>query len=199
MDRAVFLMTDADLISKAVAGCKASFEILWMRHRHFIKMLALRITRDATDAEDAMQDAAVMLCRKLSTFRRESHFRTWLHTLVTNCSYMLLRRKRKHAMPNDELVQHVILDAVFPTPDDVEDGFGYVARKQLGARISKAVGELRPDYRKLFITYRLEDHTLAETAKLSKRSLPSFKSAIHRANQDLYYSLKAMGVSEAGL
>jgi len=53
--------------------------------------LALRITRNAADAEEAVQDAFCNVIRKVDTFRGDSAFRSWLYRVVSNAAYQKVR------------------------------------------------------------------------------------------------------------
>lgn len=70
------------LLERARAGHEDAFRILVERHRGRAYGLALRITRSATDAEDAAQEAFVRAWLALPRFRGEASFGTWLHRIV---------------------------------------------------------------------------------------------------------------------
>jgi RNA polymerase sigma-70 factor, ECF subfamily len=54
---------------------------------------AYRHLHNIADAEDAVQDALLAAYKHLHQFRGESHFSTWLTTIVCNCARMQLRRR----------------------------------------------------------------------------------------------------------
>src|SRR5438309_11166656 len=55
--------------------------------------LARRMLGNDADAEDVTQDVLLQVVRKLSTFRGESAFPTWLHRVTVNAA-LAFRRKR---------------------------------------------------------------------------------------------------------
>ena len=74
-------VTDAELVERARHGDAAAFGELVDRHRHAVYRAALR---SPADAEDAAQDAFVTAYRRLSSFRGEASFKTWLLSITWN-------------------------------------------------------------------------------------------------------------------
>src|SRR6516164_11508126 len=67
--------------------------------------LALRITGSNEDAEEAAQDALWTAARKISTFKGESAFGSWLYRIAANAAYQKLRSRqsRRHEVPWAEI------------------------------------------------------------------------------------------------
>ena len=60
--------------------------------------LATRITRNAPDAEEAVQDAFLSVTRKVHTFRGDATFSSWIYRIVANAAYQCCRRRRRRAV-----------------------------------------------------------------------------------------------------
>ena len=71
-------MSDLDLVRRAQAGDSDAFGELVERNRRAVFRAALAALGSAAEADDVAQDAFVMAYRKLSSFRGEAAFRTWL-------------------------------------------------------------------------------------------------------------------------
>jgi RNA polymerase sigma factor (sigma-70 family) len=80
------------LISKAVKGDKKALESLIKRHEPFIYNLAWKYTNDQEEAKDLTQEALLKIITKLSTFKAESAFKTWVYRIVVN---LFLETKRR--------------------------------------------------------------------------------------------------------
>src|SRR5260370_41150178 len=63
---------------------------------------AFRFLRNATDAEDAVQDALLSAYKHLGQFRGQAQLSTWLTTIVSNAARMQLRRRRGSYLSLDE-------------------------------------------------------------------------------------------------
>lgn len=75
---------DENLIELALKGDKKSLEELIYRHQAWIYNLALRMVFYPQEAEDVTQEVLIKIITKLSSFRGESSFRTWMYRIVVN-------------------------------------------------------------------------------------------------------------------
>src|ERR1700732_5615967 len=75
---------DEELVSNAQAGDKDALEKLVRRHQPWVFNIALRMVWYREAAEDATQEILIKVVTKLSTFRGQSQFRTWLYRIAFN-------------------------------------------------------------------------------------------------------------------
>jgi len=75
---------DEELASSALTGNKDSLETLVRRHQPWVFNIALRMLWRRDRAEDATQEILIKVVTKLSTFRGQSKFRTWLYRIAFN-------------------------------------------------------------------------------------------------------------------
>jgi len=73
-----------DVVRRAQAGDQAAFEDLYRDHAGRVYALCLRMTADVGRAEELAQDVFLRAWTKLSTFRGDAAFSTWLHRLAVN-------------------------------------------------------------------------------------------------------------------
>lgn len=73
-----------DLVDKAIAGDGQALEELLGSTSGLVFNLALRFLGTVHDAEDATQEIAVKIMTRLSTFRKESAFSTWVYRIAVN-------------------------------------------------------------------------------------------------------------------
>src|ERR1700752_4699023 len=85
---------DFDLIAQAKNGNRNALEKLVLRHQAWIYNIAIRMVFHPQDAEEVTQEALVKVVTKLSTFKGESKFRTWLYRIAAN---HVLNMKRRSA------------------------------------------------------------------------------------------------------
>ena len=81
----------AEDVSRAMAGDVSAFERLYHRHVPRVHALARRMA-GAQDADELTQDIFVRTWQKLSSFRGDAAFATWLHRLAVNVIIERLRR-----------------------------------------------------------------------------------------------------------
>ena len=93
-DAALTEAEDRALVRLVQSGSKEALDLLIARHQRWIYNIALRMVCLPQDAEDATQEILIKVLTKLSTFRGDSQFRTWLYRLAVN---HLLNMKRARA------------------------------------------------------------------------------------------------------
>ncbi len=106
-------MTDQELVERARGGDPSAFEELVGRHHRAALRAALAALGSAEEADDVAQDAWIAAHARLSDFRQEASFRTWLLTIVWNKA---LDRRRRLGRTLRRLVS---LDQGWDDPDAV--------------------------------------------------------------------------------
>ena len=175
-------MTEAEAISRAQAGEEASFEALYTLHKNRVYSLCLRMTSDCSRAEDLTQEAFLQLYRKIGSFRGESAFATWLHRLTVNIVLMAFRKKG--------LLETSLEESLEPWSEDgpVRE-YGAADRVLHGAvdriTLQRAITELPPGYRMIFLLHDVEGFEHNEIAKMLGCSIGNSKSQLHKARMKL--------------
>src|SRR5882724_208041 len=86
--------SDDELVAEAQHGNRVALEKLVLRHQAWIYNIAIRMVFHPQDAEEITQEVLVEVITKLSTFKGESKFRTWLYRIAAN---HVLNMKRRSA------------------------------------------------------------------------------------------------------
>jgi len=85
-------LADAELVELAKKGDRAALEKLILRHQAWIYNIAIRMVFQPHDAEEVTQEVLIKVITKLSTFKGESKFRTWLYRIAANHVLNMKRR-----------------------------------------------------------------------------------------------------------
>lgn len=88
---------DTRLAAQAAEGDRAAFARLVERHYDRIHALAWKFLGNAQDAEDLAQEVCMTLGRRISGFRGEARFSTWLYQVVLNAARDAMRRNASRA------------------------------------------------------------------------------------------------------
>jgi len=187
-------LTEAEAIERAKQGDAEAFESLYSLHKRRVYSLCLRMTGNPASAEDLTQEAFLQLFRKIGTFRGESAFSTWLHRMSVNVVLMQLRKKSLPVVPIDETTD---TDEESPrkepgAPD--ERLAGSIDRLQL----QRAVDELPPGYRTIFVLHDVEGFEHNEIATMVGCSIGNSKSQLHKARLKLRELLRFSRAEKAG-
>jgi RNA polymerase sigma-70 factor (ECF subfamily) len=88
-------VNDLDLAQKAKDGDRAAFRHLLERHYDTLYRVSYRFFGSAAEAEDVAQEIAMTLADRISSFRGESRFSTWLYRVAINGCRDHARRLRR--------------------------------------------------------------------------------------------------------
>src|SRR5947199_7516570 len=83
---------DAELVKQAKNGDRSALEKLVLRHQAWIYNIAVRMVFRPHDAEEVTQEVLGKVITKLSTFKGDSAFRTWLYRIAANSVLNMKRR-----------------------------------------------------------------------------------------------------------
>jgi len=86
---------DVSLVTALRRGDPTAAEDLVAVYGDRACLLATRITRNAQDAEKAVQDAFLSVIRKIDSFRGEAAFGSWVCRIVANAAYQCCRKPRR--------------------------------------------------------------------------------------------------------
>jgi RNA polymerase sigma-70 factor (ECF subfamily) len=169
---------DFDLAQKAALGNIAAFELLYKRYHRRTYSLCLRMTSSPSEAEDLTQEVFIQLFRKIGSFRGESAFSTWLHRLTVNQVLMHFRRRS---------VKNERTSGDGEVPEQTVPGTENQAKMPVIDRIAltRAITELPPGYRSVFMLHDVEGYEHEEVARILKISVGTSKSQLHKARLKL--------------
>ena len=189
-------LVEAELIVKAKLGDAQAFQSLYEKHKRRVYSLCLRMTSNTAEAEDLTQEAFLQLYRKIATFRGESAFSTWLHRLSVNVVLMHLRKKSLPVVSLEETTQGSGEDDTPKKDFGAEDIAlaGSIDRLQL----QKAVDDLPPGYRTIFVLHDVEGYEHNEIADIVGCSIGNSKSQLHKARMKLRDLLKMKRAEKSG-
>jgi RNA polymerase sigma-70 factor (ECF subfamily) len=165
--------------------------------------VALRLTRDASDAEDLVQDAALLALRGFGTFRRGTNFRAWFLRILTNAFISGKRRHRAEDTavsldePPNAYLQRRAIDVAHQQPEvAVRDAAGDVVRTVLGRitadEVAAAIDALPEEFRVVSTLYFLEDLSYQEIAEMVGVPIGTVRSRLHRGRALLQQRLWRM-------
>jgi RNA polymerase sigma-70 factor, ECF subfamily len=173
--------TETQLIARAQQGDEQAFAALFEAHKRRVYSLCLRMLGNPTEAEDLTQEAFLQLFRKIATFRGESAFSTWLHRLSVNVVLMHLRKKGLNQISLDETENS--------QGEPIKRDYGDDDRRLVGSidriGLNRAIAELPPGYRTVFILHDVEGYEHNEIAEIMNCSIGNSKSQLHKARLKL--------------
>jgi RNA polymerase sigma-70 factor (ECF subfamily) len=189
------VVEDSALIEMILAGQGECFTILMDRHLAAVRRRIRSMVGSAADADDLVQEVLLKVWLRLSTFRSESSFRTWMTRVAINEALQAHRRERCRPPRSQELRD---LDT-FASP--VESPYRSLARTEVIHAVRNAVMKLPAKYRQVLILRDLEQLSTNETAQSLQASIPAVKTRLVRARLMLLAGLqpsKRLGLASLG-
>ncbi|MBO4138733.1 RNA polymerase sigma factor [Micromonospora tulbaghiae] len=168
-------LDDEELVTRVRAGDREAYEALVARHTASAYRTAVLLGA-GPDAEDVVQEAFVKAYRKLSRYRSEASFRSWLLAIVANETRNLHRtRNRRDGLT----LRAAAADPVATVTAD--DGLGAVLAAERRAALVGALRRLPERDREVIVCRYLLD--LGEDETVTVLGLPrgTVKSRTHRA------------------
>jgi len=171
--------TDSSDAALAATGDRQAFERLYRTHVNRVFAVCARMVNDRTHAEELTQDVFVRAWDKLSLFRGEAAFGTWLHRLavnvVLNARKTEGRRRSRFETEGDE-IEAVPQGAAVSVPGASID-------------LDAAISRLPPGARRVFILHDVEGYKHEEVADMLGITAGGSKAQLHRARHLLRQTL----------
>lgn len=178
---------DKTLIQEAIGGSRSALDTLVRRHFDFIYNVALRYVLNPDDAEDLTQEVLVKVITKLSQFRHDSDFRTWLYRIVFNHFLTMKKTKMENVVSNFDQYG-AGLDSI-PNQDlSIEEAFS-LKEEVIDAKLSCMTGMLMCLSREQRLVYILGEFFEMDSSlgsEIFSISPENYRKQLSRARKDLY-------------
>ena len=164
--------------------------------------MAYGLLGDRVEAEDAVQEAALLAFRNFSSFEPGTNFKAWFFRILTNWCFgrYRQRKRRPDTVEFDEVPAAYLFrqtrDAGLHRPgaDPAADVIG----KLEGEKIHAAIQRLPEEFRPVAVLYFLEDLSYEEIAATLSVPVGTVRSRLHRGRRLLQKELWTLAV-EAGI
>jgi RNA polymerase sigma-70 factor, ECF subfamily len=168
---------EREVVARARDGDVEAFEQLYRANSNRVYGLCLRLSGNTTLAQELAQDVFVRAWQRLSTFRGDSAFFSWLYTLAVNMCFSERRsrmRRLARVMPTDDLT---------PYEKPARE------RPERGLDLEKAIAALPAGARAVFVMHDVHGFKHAEIAAMMGVATGTCKAQLHRARKLLRESL----------
>jgi RNA polymerase sigma factor (sigma-70 family) len=157
-------------IRLAQQGDQQAFYQLYQKYHRKVYAICWRMLADKESAEDVCQEVFVQLWQKITNFRGESKFSTWLHSVTNN---IVLGHLRKHKN---------WLQRIFSIEDQTIQDIGVEMEDNTGlTTLDKHIARLPERARLVFVLFAIEGYRHEEIAKMLNMAVGTSKAQYHRA------------------
>lgn len=176
---------DAELIEQFQNGNTAVFDTLFTRYQKRTYRLVQRFVPNHEDALDITQDAFIRAYQGLSNFKSQCQFYSWLYRITVNLCIDFLRKKsRSEVMVYESEDSDELPMANFPDLRSVSPAKA-AENKELRSQIRKAIRQLPPKQRQIFILRHWDGLSLKDIATVVGRSDGTVKAHLFHAHRNL--------------
>jgi RNA polymerase sigma-70 factor (ECF subfamily) len=167
-------------VEAARKGDKAAFGRLVEAYQGPIYNLAYRMLGNASEAEDAAQEAFVRAYKHLRTYDPQRPFSTWLFSIASHYCIDRIRRRRIDWLPlEEEIAEPVRLASASPNPERV------VTERDREAWVQELMSTLAPVDRAALTLHYWYDAPYSEIAEVLELTVSAVKSRLYRARRAL--------------
>lgn len=167
-----------DIIERAASGDGAAVRDIVEAFQQRAMSLALRMLKDQSTAEDAVQESFIRMYRSLANFRYDSQFSTWFYRIVyTTCLNVLRAQRRMPLMdPLDEET----------TPSWIEpEVFDQLDRSLIESVLMEEFANMSPTYAAVMDLFYVKECSYEEIVRVTGMPLGTVKTRLNRGRAAL--------------
>lgn len=174
------------LVVRAQGGDVGAFEALYHQHAGRVYALALRLTGNRDGAGELTQDVFVTAWQRLTTFRGDAAFASWLHRIALNTMFMRARGDRRRIARI-----RPASDTEAGDEDEVTSASGHasVVDVEQAVDLERAIASLPAGARRVFLLHDVLGYRHDEIARLTGLAAGTLRAQLHRARRLLMEAL----------
>lgn len=153
---------------------------------------ALKMTRNAADAEDLLQETYMKAFQHFDRFTPGTNLKAWLYRIMTNAYINSYRRKKRRPVQTsaEEVTDHQLYTTSSHDSTGLESAEVEALKKLPDQRITDALNALSEDYRMVVYYADVEGLAYKEIAEIMGTPLGTVMSRLHRGRKQLRELLK---------
>lgn len=183
---------DYALVQMAIEGNQSAYTDLMKNYRDSLYFMLLKMTNNATDAEDMTIEAFGKAFKSIHLYSPKYAFSTWLFRIATNNAIDFIRKKKQGTLSIDKSVNgdeggpslSQNLDSGDLDPEEI------FVREQKIELMRKVVDRLKPHYKHLIELRYFKEFSYEEIAEEMSLPLGTVKAQLFRAREFLYNIMK---------
>ncbi len=188
-------LSDLDLVEGVKRASEPHFNELYGRYFNRVYSFVHSRLRNHSDAEEVTQETFVTIFKSIEKYRGQSSLLSWMFGIAKNLSNNMIRRSQNQR----ERFESVEKEYYAPkasigqsSPDEV------LSLQRYAEVIGKRMSSLPEWQRRIFEMRHLENMSIPEIAKTSRRSNDAVRSSLYRMKKLIFDAVDAPGEAHAG-
>lgn len=184
------MTNETELIELLKQGDEGAFKAIVEQWQDMVYNTILGIVQNETEAEDLAQDVFIKVFEKISGFKGDSKFSTWLYRIATTTALDHLRsKKRKKRFGFLQSLSGGGTDEKEQVPDFHHPGVS-LDNKERAAVLFKAIEALPENQKTAYTLHKLEGLSYRDVSEVLNTTVSAVESLMSRANQNLRKQLE---------
>jgi RNA polymerase sigma-70 factor (ECF subfamily) len=176
---------DKTLLESIAAGDKLAMQVLFQRHNVRVYRFVLRLSGNASLAEEIVSEVFLNVWRHANTFEAKCQVTTWLLAIARHKAVSALRRRSE---------THLDHDMAATIADPCEDAETVLDREDRSKIIRKCLTQLSPSHREIIDLVYYHEKSVDEVARIIDAPKSTVKTRMFYARSHLAKLLSAAGV-----
>jgi RNA polymerase sigma-70 factor (ECF subfamily) len=161
-------------VNQAILGDSEGFQKLYETYKTYVYSLCLRMTHNPALSEDLTQDVFFQVWKKISSFKGNSQFRTWLHRVAVNAVLMHIRQRNRR-------IHTISMEESFLPEADSEPSTTISLDMEDRISLQTVIRRLPPEPREVLTLHEIEGYCHRDISNLMGISSRVSKSQLQRA------------------
>jgi RNA polymerase sigma-70 factor (ECF subfamily) len=178
--------SDEALLARICGLDKAAMHALYSRYNVRLYRFVMRLTHDASLAEDLVSEVFVDVWRSARTFQAQSKASTWLYSIARHKAFSALRRRSEDSLADD---CNDKIEDVSNTPEEA------MLQKDRGALLQLCLSRLSSLHREVIDLVYYHEKPIHEVAAITGVSENTVKTRLHYARRNIEQMLSQAGVA----
>jgi RNA polymerase sigma-70 factor (ECF subfamily) len=170
---------------------KKEFEETALPHIDSLFNFALKLTGDASEAEDLVQETYLRAYKFFHKYKRDTYIKAWLFSILRNTFINIYRKKKKEPEKVDfhsieQFIGQVIEKGSPILQSDISDA---LSKDVLDDEVKASLDALPEEFRDVILLSDVEGFSYQEIADILKCPAGTIMSRLHRGRKLLYKNL----------
>jgi RNA polymerase sigma-70 factor (ECF subfamily) len=179
-------MPDEWLLVRIDQRDKSAMHALYTRHSMRLYRFIVRLTRDASLAEDLVSDVFIDVWRNAGTYRAQAQVSTWLYAIARHKALSALRRRVDQSLDDDAAAQ---IEDDASTPEDA------LIDRNRGELLRACLSKLSTPHREVIDLVYYHEKPIHEVAQIVGVPQNTIKTRLHYARAHIERLLMQSGVT----
>jgi RNA polymerase sigma-70 factor (ECF subfamily) len=179
---------DAELVEKARHGDRAAFGVLFQKHHGRIYAMCMRLLKNPSEVDDAVQQTFLEAWRCLSRFEGRSRFTTWVTRVAIHTCFSTRRRLRRLFVSEAPSLDEALAPAWTHAPMPADE---VAARRAQDGAVAEVLAGLSSKKRAVFVLADIEGLSSTEIAEILQIPDATVRTRLFHARRAVAAAVRA--------